>query len=451
MTITTADTMVDGKRASLLHRLPIKALTTLAVRIAAAGLTYFIQIALARTLGESGFGLFSLAWVYVMLGGYLGCLGLSQTAVRFLPGYRDRYDLGREAGFLRFSIASTLLTSCTLMFLALGGLFFAEAAGIIGPQYHWPLVFGALCLPFFAFQDLLEGLARARGQMLRAFFPPFILRGLFLLAVTFALLYFGAPATASTAMAGALGGTVLAAAIQAWLVLKPYRRELRAAVALRERALWLKASIPLFLADGALMLRQNVDILLLGLLVEPHELGIYFAASRIVALLGLIEYSVASMTGPRFSIAAAQNDKAGLASVLQESGWLVFWPTVIGAAVLIVAAPYFLSLFGGDFASGAFLVIWLVFGPVLRALAGSTEEMLNMLGHGTASVAAHVTAFVIGAALMLMLTPVFGLTGAAIAASAGAAANGAALMLLGAWKTGLVCRPWPARRLGRSR
>ncbi len=85
----TAGVKADGTDrtglAGLMARLPLHALTTFGVRIIAAGLTYAVQIVLARTLGDHDYGLFSLAWVWVMFGGYLGCLGLSQTAVRFLP------------------------------------------------------------------------------------------------------------------------------------------------------------------------------------------------------------------------------------------------------------------------------------------------------------------------------------------------------------------------------
>jgi O-antigen/teichoic acid export membrane protein len=324
-----------------------------------------------------------------------------------------------------------------------GLLLLAEQGGWLATDYHWPLVFGALCLPFFAFQDLLEGLARARGTMLRAFVPPYILRVGLLGLSTFGLMAAGYEACAACAMAGALLATILATLIQCLLVLPAFWRERRKeAVPPSERRLWLRATVPLFFADGAQMLRQYADIILLGLLVEPAQLGLYVAVSRITALLGLIEYSVGAMTGPGISVAAAHEDRPALERLLQRSTLLVFWPTLFAGIALVLAGPLLLSLFGTQFTAAAGLIGILVTGPVLRGLAGSAEQMLNMLGHGGATVTAHLLALVCGIAITLLLVPAQGLMGAAIGASVAAAINGAALITLCYRRTGLIGHPW---------
>jgi O-antigen/teichoic acid export membrane protein len=437
-----------GRLKRLIVRLPLHALVAFAIRITAAALTYAIQILLARHLGEHDYGLFSLAWVWVMLGGYLGCLGISQTAVRFLPGYIDKKDDATTLGFVRFGLQTTCGASLILCALALASLFAAESMNWIGDEYHWPFVFGALCLPFFAFQDLLEGFARARGQMMRAFVPPYILRGLLLILTTFALLALKWPPVASTAMLAALIGTVLACMIQAFLVLPSYLK-LRSNVTkpLMRRKEWLKATTPLFLADGALSLRQYADVIMLGLLVEPAVLGIYFATSRLVALLGLVEYSVAAMSGPKFSVAASRNNHNDCRQILNLSVMLVFWPTLMGSLVLLMLGPFLLSFFGAEFVAGSSILGILVVGPVIRAFAGSSEEMLNMTGAGADSVKAHLLALLCGVAAILLLVPAFGMTGAAIAASLSSAVNGLALMAYAYRKTRHIGLPWPRRTM----
>jgi O-antigen/teichoic acid export membrane protein len=436
----------SGRLRRVLTRLPLHALVTFAIRIAAAALTYLVQIVLARYLGDHDYGLFSLSWVWVMFGGYLGCIGMSQTAVQFLPGYIDQKNHGATIGFVRFGIQTTFAASLTLCGVALAGLFAAESMGWISTEYQWPFVFGALCLPFFAFQDLLEGLARARGQMMRAFVPPYILRSMMLILTTFVLLALGWPPIASTAMLAALIGTVLACIVQAVLVLPAYLK-LRAdgAKSSMRRREWLKATLPLFLADGALNLRQYADVILLGLLVEPAILGIYFATSRLVGLLGLVEYSVAAMSGTKFSVAASRNDDADRQQILNLSVVLVFWPTLLGSIALILIGPYLLSFFGTEFVNGASILGILVIGPVIRALAGSSEEMLNMTGAAADSIKAHLLALFCGVMAILILVPALGMTGAAIAASLSSAANGLALILYAYRKTGIIALPWLGR------
>ncbi len=247
----------------------------------------------------------------------------------------------------------TLAVSLALALLAFGALFAAESAGVIGSEYHWPLAFGALCLPFFAFQDLLEGLARARGAMLAAFVPPYILRGLFLVTATFGLLATGAEASASTAMAARWRAPFSHVCCRPHWCCRSGGPSAAPRKSLSPRGRHGGAQLcRSFFADGAQMLRQYVDVILLGLIVEPAMLGVYFATSRIVALLGLIEYSVGAMSGPRFSVAAARGDAALLARTLQESAMLIFWPTLMAAIGLIMLGPWLLGLFGPEFAAG---------------------------------------------------------------------------------------------------
>jgi O-antigen/teichoic acid export membrane protein len=429
--------------AALFRRLPWHALATFGVRISAAGLTYLLQIYLARSLGEHEYGVFSLAWVWVLIGGYLGTLGLGQAAVRFLPGYWTLGDKQRADAFFAFSVRTSFGFSLLLMFSAFGGLFLAEAKGWVAEDAHWPFVFAALCLPFFAIQDMLEGLARSRSQMLRAFVPPYILRVALLLAMTFAMLKLGYAASASTAMLAALLATVTATAVQAALVLPAYLTDRNSARADKvDRKNWVKAALPLFLADGALTLRQYIDVILLGLLVEPAVLGVYFAVSRIISLLGMIEYSVAAMMAPRFSVASANSDQTELNRILDESAVYIFWPTLLAAAGIVLLSPWLLSFFGPSFVEGAGIAAILAIGPVIRALAGSTEEMLNMLGHGGATFRAHVFALLAAITGLLLLVPAYGIVGAAIAASLSAAINGIVLMIQGKIHVGLIARPW---------
>jgi O-antigen/teichoic acid export membrane protein len=419
----------------LFARLPLTAIMTFGVRIAAAAITYLVQILLSRSLGEHEYGVFALAWVWVMIGGYLACLGLAQATVRFLPQYRALGETGLERGFFRFAMQVPLLLSILLAAGVTAGLFAAESFGLMAETLHWPFIFGAACLPFFALQDMLESIGRANQWALAAFVPPYILRGLFMLAAAFGLMEAGWDGSAATAMFAALLGTIAASAIHFAAIVPRYLRQRPIGAPQSQSKAWLKAGFPLLLSDGALMLRQYVDVLLLGFLVPPAQLAIYFAASRIMALVGLIEYSVGAMTGPRFSVAAALDDRGRIRATLQQSVLMVFWPTWLAACGLIVLSPWLLGFFGEAFRAGAGLLPILAIGPIMRAAAGSSEEFLNMAGKSTVTLRAHLIALVGGILAIVMLVPILGLTGAAIASSLAATINGIALIMAAARET----------------
>ena len=79
------------------------AVSTFAVRVAGAGLAFLSQIVLARLLGAYDYGIYSVAWTFVIVLGVMACGGFSTSASRFIPQYRQAGDLDGLRGFLSAS------------------------------------------------------------------------------------------------------------------------------------------------------------------------------------------------------------------------------------------------------------------------------------------------------------------------------------------------------------
>jgi O-antigen/teichoic acid export membrane protein len=407
--------------------LPLAALVTFGVRIAAAGLAYALQIVLARALGPHEFGLFAIAWITVTVGGFLGSGGLSHAAVRFIPAYRAEGRAADEAGFVRFALRACLIIGIAAGLAAAGLAVALQRLGAIEGPLAAAILAGAVAIPAFALQDLLEGFARARGWSLCAFVPSYILRTLLLIMLVALFTASGSPATATTAMLAGLAATLCAAVVHAALVLPRLLRPREKPID-DDRAAWIAAARPLFLVDGAILARSHVDVVALALFVDAATLGVYVAATRLASLLGLVEYAVSAAMGPRFSAAAARGDRAALEAGLQQSVMICLWISAAGALCLSAAAPLLLALFGSGFSDAAAIVPILAAAAVIRALAGSSEELLAMLGHARAVLAAHAAAAAAGLLAVAALAGPFGAMGAALAAALAAGVNAAVLI-----------------------
>ena len=57
---------------------------------------------------------------------------------------------------------------------------------------------------------------------------------------------------------------------------------------------------------SAALARQNIDLILLGLMAPPEAVGTYFAATRVASLLGLIDFAIGAAFGHRLP---ARSDK----------------------------------------------------------------------------------------------------------------------------------------------
>jgi O-antigen/teichoic acid export membrane protein len=424
----------------------------LGVRLAAAGLAYLLQIILARSLGASAYGIFSFSWNLVTIGGFLATLGFGQIAVRFLAQYHQAKEYGLARGFMRAGILASLGGS--IAFAALAIAIFPLVERGYGHLCIMVLAIGVIALPFFALTDFMEGVARSQGWTIRALLPPYVIRQGLLILILLAAVIAGRSINAEAAMAAALAATVLAGLAQAILIARPLRAALPRVAPAYDFAEWRRAARPTFLSDLAMLARQNIDLILIGLLAPAAVIGLYFAATRIASLLGLIDFAVGAAFGHRFARAKESETKEASASettgkarasttariepLFAEARRLTFLPGVLAAVMLALGAPLILALFGADFVAATDATRILLAAGALRLAAGPVEDALAMAGHPDAVWRANAIGALVMAILCLLLTRDYHATGAALAAAGGTLASLAVLILalrrnLGFW------------------
>lgn len=410
----------------------------LGVRLGAAGLAYLLQIVLARALGASDYGTFSFAWSLVTIGGFLATLGFGQIAVRFLAQYQQAGQHGLARGFLRAGLMATFLGSLTMAGMAIILSPVIEAG--YGHLCRTVLGIGLIALPFFALTDFMEGVARSQGWTIRALVPPYLVRqGAIIALVVLATFAGGGQMNAETAMFAALAATITAMLVQAGLLVNDVDRVFPPAEPASDIPEWRSAAIPTLLSDLALLARQNIDLIVLGLLAPAASVGLYFAATRLASLLGLIDFAVGAAFGHRFArVHDANRDPRALAPVYAEARRLTFLPGLAAAVLLIALAPFILKLFGPDFEAAVLPTRILLLAGALKLALGPAEDMLNMAGQPESVWRANAVGALVMAILCLLLARDLGPAGAAIAALTGTSATLVMLVLgfrrhLGFW------------------
>jgi len=393
------------------------ALSALAVRIAAAGLAYLLQIVLARSLGTADYGTFNFAWSLVTIGGFLATLGFGQIAVRFLAQYHAEGRADLAHGFLRLGTAITM--GGALALVAVGFALFPWLAEGYGQLCCDVLAIGLIALPFFALTDFVEGIARAQGWTARALVPPYIIRQGLIILLLLAAIAAGTGLSAQKAMLAALAGTLVAAAVQLALVIPATLRLFPAVSPAYAVADWRKAAVPMLFSDLAVLARQNVDIIILGLLAPAATVGLYFAATRIASLLGLIEFALSAAFGHRFARQASKDRPSEFEALYAETRRLTFWPGLLAAGALILSAPLILRLFGEAFLGATLPAQILIAAASLKLAVGPAEDALAMAGYPEAVWRAQAAGALLTAGLCLVVAGPWQANGAALAAATG--------------------------------
>ncbi len=385
-----------------------------AIRLAGAALTYASMVLLARWLGAFEFGVYAYVAVVITLLGLALSFGFNSSTMRFVPSYLARKRLGRVAGFLKTSYGIVIaLSTLGSLILALALFTWRDA---MQPYYVAPMFVGLLCVPIWTLLNQFEATARAFGWMHISYVPGFIVRPVVLITFVGVWVLLGSRPGAVIALIGLTVSCMAAALAQGLMLHGKARTSRRASVRSASHTRhWIGVSLGFLAIDGLRMLLDNTDILLIGRLLDPHSVAIYFAVVRTSGFVAFISFSILALAVPKFAEIHSRGSSEELQAFVSKVIRLMFWPSLVLAAALLVMGRFVLSLFGPDFVAGYPTMAIVLTGLVLRAATGPVEYLLSVTGHHRDTIRVYVGAAVANIALNLVLIPQYGTVGAAAA------------------------------------
>lgn len=397
-----------------------------AARVLNAGLGFATQILLARWMGERDYGIYAYLWVWLLVAGGVGSLGLPVAALKFVPDYGARDDMPGLRGFLRWSRGLAILP-CVLASLAAALAIQAFVRNGEALLYAPAALVALVILPLYVLTDVQTGIARAYDFVDLGLAADYVLRPVLLLAFAGLVFAAGERGTAATMMVATLGSMAVTALVQGTLLQGRLGRIVPPGPVRIDLRRWASVSWPLLTVTAFTLLLGTTDVIVLKLFTGPEEIGIYFAATKIVAIASFVSYGVANTSAHRFATHSATGDRAALRRLAAETVRWTFWPTLAVALALIVLAEPLLRLFGPQFAGGTPIVAILALGLAAAASVGPADRALAMADHGRVTAWIYAASFTANAALALLLIPPFGLTGAALSTALAMAAKAAML------------------------
>lgn len=416
----------EDDESSRARRMSLIAFT---IRIISAAIAFVSQVLLARWMGSFEYGIFVLVWITMVIAGNLSCLGFHTTVIRYIPEYREAGKFAELRGLL---LTSRLFAFSISAAIALAGALSVRLlSGSVESYYVIPFYIGMLCLPMIALSDVLQGIARANSWALAALAPTYLIRPVLILAIMVGVMLTGMTPTAKIAILSAVAATYLTTIWQFLYVTANAEKRVPGgglSVHFRE---WFMVSIPIFLVESFFFLLTNADVLMVGYFKDPHQVAVYYATVKTLALIHFVYFAVKAGVAQRYAQFA--NDPARLAAFARETVSWTFWPSLGMACVILITGKFLLALFGPEFTGGYPLLFVLAAGVVARACVGPAESVLTMSGNQNACAAAYAATLALNVTLNFILIPVLGLWGAAIATGL-AFAFEAAVLSLTVWR-----------------
>jgi O-antigen/teichoic acid export membrane protein len=240
---------------------------------------------------------------------------------------------------------------------------------------------------------------------------------LFGIGVVLVTVGLGAQLAAGQAVALNATATAVALGVSLFLLSRAAPATAVAATPEFETDKWMRAIRSFIVISGAqLILSQQSDILVVGTVLSPRDAGLYSAASQLAGLTMLGAQALIFVALPFVSDLHTRGRRAELQRLVVRTVQACAVVSLPVVALLLVAGRLVLRAYGPAFVDGYPVLAVLSAGAGVGATLGIISGfLLTMTGHEQAASRMVVGTAVLNLALTFVLTPTFGIVGAAVA------------------------------------
>jgi O-antigen/teichoic acid export membrane protein len=381
------------------------------------GIAFVEHVLLARLLGVKDYGIFVYAITWMNVVSIVSILGFNNATLRFVGEYNGTKQWGLLRGFLKSSNRYVEIASITAAAVMTLVIWFARAR--LG--YETAIVFWLMCLvlPFRAMLLIRAAALRAFKRIVEAQVPQAIVRPIIMIAVVTGFFFTAREwLSATTAMVVNLAAFVGTFIMLDFFLKRVIPEHVKEAEPEYKREYWLTVAAPMFAITVLMQTQNQIDVLLIGLLLETDEVGMYAVAKKTTSLIGFGLLAANMIAAPMISELWHQGRKKELQRMLTLAARGIFAFTLPVGVLMIVFGKEILALFGPQFSDAYWPLVILAGSQLVNALAGPVGFVMLMTGHqGNASRIVAVS-LLINVALSLNLIPAYGLIGAAISMAA---------------------------------
>lgn len=178
---------------------------------------------------------------------------------------------------------------------------------------------------------------------------------------------------------------------------------------------WLKISIPMMILIGTQMLLHRADIIMLGFIRSFEDVGAYGFAAKIAQASTIIFMAGTTIFSPRAAGFFQSGDLDALRALYKKMQGFMLIGTGLICVILYLAYPVLLQFFDPAYSAGLMAFNILIAGYFLNAALGPSSYLMVMTRHEVTIMWITFFAVFLNIILNLILIPLYGIAGAAIA------------------------------------
>jgi O-antigen/teichoic acid export membrane protein len=411
---------------------------TIALNLGAVALNVALVVLLSRALGTSGYGAYASAIAWGTLLAALAGMGLMPLVVRTVATYRASHSWSLLKGVIRRAneVVATASALTVLMAAVAGWVLYHSR-----PELLHPFWIALSLVPLISLTSLRQAAMQGLGRVLLGRIPETLVAPLLGIALVTATWTLAADRLDATAAAALYSLAALAAfALGAALLHRSLPREAHAAHHEYDMKAWRRSGLPLVLLNVVLAANTQLGTILVGAIDSAAEAGVFSVATRVTSFISFTMIAAGYPLMPMAARLYSEGAHEALQALVTRAVRMVLVVALPTGVALVLFAPLILGLFGEGFTAGDTVVRILAIGEVVNVLTGFGGLVLVMTGHEGYLTRGVTFGAATNLVLAFVLIPIFGATGAAVAAASGTVLANLALCWF-AWRRVRVWTP----------
>jgi O-antigen/teichoic acid export membrane protein len=387
-----------------------------AIYVAAAGMAYCSQLAIARLVGVDSFGVYAYVTATMVVLAYFAALGFDVALLRFVPAYETQHRWDLLGGVINYALRRA--GAVGIVVAVIGIVVTAIRGSEMSSEVRDAFFVGFALVPVLALLWIRCSTVRAFGGVVWAIVPDRLVRegiviGLIALATLGLGLHLDASEVVMLMLVSSSMGLVLASLAMRHL----WPRAAADVAPVYDAAAWRHVALPLLVIGGTEALMNRTGVLMLGWFGNIKDAGIYSLVFNIAFVVALPRTALNTLFAPAVSSLFTRKDQATLQALVTGAALRTLIAVAGIALVLAVLADPLLQWFGAGVEDGVTALRVLLLGQTLAAGAGSQLYVMTMTGHERNAAGLLVMSAIANAIASAVFIRFFGLTGAAVATS----------------------------------
>lgn len=386
--------------------------TGILINIIYVVLSFLTGIILARTLGPEVFGRYSYLISWVALTVSFITAGLPILLVREISTYKQN----NEQQLIRGIIYSSLLFVVFFFLLMVIGILIINSFDEFDPGIIFPLLAAVFFLPCIA---IYEAATRGLGHVILGQFSSKVISpSLSVIFISLLALYSYYGSITVSNVLYVFSSVAFFAAIVAFLVFQRKKKDFYCIEKEYQLPKWCSSLWRISLVGWFGALNIQLSFILLGYFGNIDDVAQFRVAGQIASLIPFGLMVINSIQMPALSKAFNNGEQEELQRLANRS---CLFSAFLGMPIILIALffgeSFITILFGSDYRNASDILLVLAVGQIINVSAGSTGLLMLV------SRKEHIVMMNLGFALLLniglciILIPIIGATGAAIASS----------------------------------